>query len=483
MLPRRSIAFYASLVLLIAGCQPVDHQLNKQTVLLESRQKNHTRSAVFADIIAPGREEGSNVKSERSVAPTAGQQPPADNDGCFVGLAISGGGSRSANFAAACMFQLERAGLLQKVDYISTVSGGSLAGAYYCVSDDSQWNPQNVQRKLTQKFATELIKRTFLPWNDLAFVFGDWNRSDLLANVFTERLFSQNGRALTFGDLRADRPRLLINSTDVASARRFVFCNETFDELNSDLSRYPLSYAVTASSAVPVLLHPVAIEDFSTDFPQFHQLVDGGVTDNLGVQTLVETYASQVRQAADQGRPPPYPRGAVFILIDAHTRVNNALAEKRDIGLIASLKAAAALTSTALLNRASSATLAEIIVNGARDDETAAEMRRDIAQLNEQGFLHFTDKRNHPVRVLYLSLSQVSTLHNIPYGSFGENVNTMGTYFNIKPGEAYSLYESAELLMKERFEGKVREILQEIGGEAGSGFGVQGSDSKSEERK
>ena len=57
------------------------------------------------------------------------------------GMALSGGGSRSANFAAACMFQLERFGLLQRVDYISSVSGGSLAGAYYCVSGDRRLEP------------------------------------------------------------------------------------------------------------------------------------------------------------------------------------------------------------------------------------------------------------------------------------------------------------------------------------------------------
>jgi hypothetical protein len=90
-------------------------------------------------------------------------------------------------------------------------------------------------------------------------------------------------------------------------------------------------------------------------------------------------------------------------------------------------------------------------------------MRHDIAQLNDQGFLHFTDRRNHPVRVLYLSLSQVSSLHNLPYGSFSDNVNTMGTYFNIKPAEAYRLYAAAELLMKERFEGRVAEVVKEIG--------------------
>src|SRR3712207_8789842 len=51
--------------------------------------------------------------------------PVVDADGIFFGVALSGGGSRSANFAAACMFELEQLGLLGRVDYLSSVSGGS----------------------------------------------------------------------------------------------------------------------------------------------------------------------------------------------------------------------------------------------------------------------------------------------------------------------------------------------------------------------
>ena len=48
----------------------------------------------------------------------------------FIGLALSGGGSRAANFGSAVLWELDRLGILQHVQYISTVSGGSLAGAY-----------------------------------------------------------------------------------------------------------------------------------------------------------------------------------------------------------------------------------------------------------------------------------------------------------------------------------------------------------------
>src|SRR6185436_2664141 len=103
---------------------------------------------------------------------TSGPSTPVSvlplDDGNFVGIGISGGGSRSANFAAACMFHLQRLGLLQRVDYISAVSGGSLTAAYYCVSTDDEWNPAIAQKRLTHSFATDLLWDTFMPWNMVA---------------------------------------------------------------------------------------------------------------------------------------------------------------------------------------------------------------------------------------------------------------------------------------------------------------------------
>jgi predicted acylesterase/phospholipase RssA len=464
---------HALVVLLLwaSGCSNANVALSPASVLPGERAKNHTRSAVFANVSLPQESTSSRVQSDRTVGPiespqTAPDQIPAlpkDKNEVFVGLALSGGGSRSANFAAACMFQLQRTGLLQHVDYISSVSGGSVAAAYYCTSGQD-WNPAAAQAKLTQGFASGLIGRTFLPWNLLAFYFSDWDRSDVLAGVFRDTLFNRDGRELTYADLRPDRPRLLINSTDLQSGRRFVFCNEAFDDLNSDLSRYPISYAVTASSAVPVILHPVTLRDYSTTFSQYRHLIDGGVADNLGIQTLVETYAAQIQSARMAGRPDPYPRGAVFIIVDAHTDFNAMLSEESDVGILTSLKTAAGLTGSALLNKVSSATLAETIVSYSPDEQKVKELRAELKQLNDEGFVRLKDSSGHAVRVLYLSLNQVNGIPNLPFGGFSESLNSISTYFNIAPTEAYELYQAAEILMKHKFEERVRGIVDEIEG-------------------
>ena len=455
------------LLVVAGGCTNANVRLNDLTVPPERQRHNATRSAVFADVQVLGPRGSMPTSRETeitaaSAAPAPHAMLPRDSDGYFVGLCLSGGGSRSANFSAACMFELERIGLLQKVDYISSVSGGSLTAAYYCANADD-WNPGNVQKKMTHPFATDLIVQTLaLPWNWIALTFTDLDRSDLLANSFCDVLFSRDGRALTYSDLRPDRPRLLINSTDLQSGRRFVFCNESFDGLNSDLMKYPLADAVAASAAVPVILHPVTLRDYSTRFKQYRHMIDGGVTDNLGLQTLTETYGAQVITAQREHRPDPYPHGAIIIIVDAHTQFDAQLSDKGDVGLIESLTSAVGLTSTMLLNRVSSATMSDIIVRSSPDDMTAREIREDIRELNDSGFLRMRDRTGHEVTVIYIALAQVNALHDVPFQSFRERVNSIATYFNVSEREAYQLYEAAELLVKERFEPRLRQITAEI---------------------
>lgn len=456
----------------VIGCTNVNVPLNALSVPPERQRHNQTRSGVFADARVLAAQAAAPTSQEAQItpeppAPNGRATLPRDRDGCFVGLCLSGGGSRSANFAAACMFQLERVGLLQKVDYISSVSGGSLAAAYYCAGDP--WDPADTQKKLTYPFATDLMIQTFaMPWNWLALTFSDLDRSDLLANSFRDVLFTRDGRELRYADLRPDRPRLLVNATDLQSGRRFVFCNESFDELNSDLAKYPLAHAVAASAAVPVILHPVTLRDFSTRFKQYRHLIDGGITDNLGLRTLTETYAAQVLTAQRDHQPDPYPHGAVFIVVDAHTRFDAQLSDKGDVGLIESLKSAVGLTSTILLNRVSSATMSDIIVGGAPDGMTAGEIRQDIRQLNDSGFVRLRDRTGHEVTVVYIALAQVNGLRDVPFESFRESINSIDTYFNITPNEAYRLYQAADLLVKEKFQPRLVQITRELDEDAAS---------------
>jgi hypothetical protein len=432
---------------LITGCSNltyVNKPLNPNDTPIPDRHQNHTHAALV----------------NTSDTPAAAKH---NGDGWFVGIAISGGGSRSANFAAAVMFELQRLGLLDKVDAISSVSGGSLPAAYYCLEPDAEWNPGNLQRKLTHEFAADMWWQLFMPWNTLSLMFSDYDRSDLMADAFNRTLFTRDSRTLTFADLRPDRPRLLINATDLQSGHRFVFANESFDVINTDLSQYPIAYACAASSSVPVVLHQVTLRDYSTVFPQYRHFVDGGINDNLGVLSLLEAYKADNDTARAAGRTPPHDKGAVLVIIDAGTQFNARLSDKGDVGLIEGLGIGASLSTAKLLNRASSATLADLIVQYSPNGMTSDEIRRELADLQASGVIQTKDRDGRPLTIVHIALSRAATLKNAPYRNFGPTLDEIDTYFNISQANAYSLYQAANLIVKEKFEEplmRVRAMLE-----------------------
>jgi DNA-binding HxlR family transcriptional regulator len=254
----------------------------------------------------------------------------------------------------------------------------------------------------------------------------------------------------------------LINATDLQSGRRFVFCNESFDEINSDLSKYPMAYAVAASSAVPVVMHQVTLRDFSTVFKQYRHLIDGGVVDNLGVQTLAEVYEAHLRDAEDAGEPSPYPRGAVLIVIDAATNNDSQISDKSDTGILETLQAGAGVATRNLLNRSSTSTLAEMIVKYSPDHVDAKTLREQMRELQRDGYVEMRDRDGRPVRIVHLSLFRVGELSKLPFHGFGESLNNIQTYFNISPTEAYYLYQAADLLVDQKFRPMLERIAENV---------------------
>ncbi|HEY7090537.1 MAG TPA: patatin-like phospholipase family protein, partial [Tepidisphaeraceae bacterium] len=388
---------------------------------------------------------------------------------------LSGGGLRSSNFSAACMFELQKMGILDHVDCISSVSGGSLPAAYYCVGQ--RWDPQTLQERLTHPFANDVLFTMLQPWNMFALWVSSWDRSDVLADSFQRNLYSRDGRGLTFADLRGDRPRLLINCTDLQSGKKFVFSDEEFDTINSDLNKYPIAWAVAASSAVPVVLHQVTLRDYSTIFEQYRHLIDGGIYDNLGVTSLVETYAAQIESARQQGKADPYPRGMILLVIDAHTEASSELESKPDVGLLESLSAGAGLSTTVLLNRISSATMSDLILKYSAPGTTAQTLLDQIKQLNDTGLLDTKDRLGKRVRVVYITLAKVGELSESPFFGFGYRINSIAAYFNIDTKEAYDLYKAAALLLNGKVQDRLGEIARDLNSAQGASTQPTGASS------
>ena len=259
-----------------------------------------------------------------------------NSDSLFVILTFSGGGTRAAAFAYGALLELERTqidtgtrarSMLEEVDVISTISGGSFVGAFYTLYGIDSL-PAFVRRFLKWN-AEGSLKRELLSPNLLRLGSPNFSRSDLAAEAWDKRLF----HGATFRAImeRRTRPYLIVNATDMALGAPFSFSQEQFDVMCDDLSAFPIARAVAASSAFPGLLTPITVENHagrcafrapgwatsdsgdahinadayraardyftyadSSARPYIH-LMDGGPSDNLGIRPILRGLSSIAR--------------------------------------------------------------------------------------------------------------------------------------------------------------------------------------------
>jgi hypothetical protein len=103
-----------------------------------------------------------------------------------------------------------------------------------------------------------------------------------------------------------------------------------------------------------------------------------------------------------------------------------------------------------------------VIFKNAPDNATAKEIRDAVGELNRRGFVDFKNIGGHRIRVAHLALTQLQGSTDVPFHSFQELVNSTSTYFNIDRRRAALLYTAAELLIRDKFEARFREILEEM---------------------
>ena len=240
-----------------------------------------------------------------------------DESGVFVGVSISGGGSRAASFGAAILQELDEIGFLKNLSAISSVSGGSIPAAYYALNRNKpQWKWETFRRLMATDFLTPFIRSYLLPTNLARTALTNFDRSDLMADTFDDTIF----HGATFANLnQTTGPKLLINATSVtAGGEKFIFSEESFIILNSDISKFGISRAVMASGAFPGVFNNVTLAKFNSDLEEdykhfqltkssshsakrltpkhYEHLLDGGPSDNLGVNSLMlaaRIYADQ----------------------------------------------------------------------------------------------------------------------------------------------------------------------------------------------
>jgi NTE family protein len=267
----------------------------------------------------------------------------------LVILAFSGGGMRAAAFAYGVLDTLRRieivtregrtVRLLDEVDLITGVSGGSFTALAYGLYGEKLFNEYE-KRFLKRNVQGELIARILNPLNWTALLSTGWGRSELAANLYDEILF--NGA--TFADLkRTTGPTIAVSATELSTGSRVAFMPQNFDVMCADLNSFRLARAAAASSAVPVVLSPITINNYggtcgyrepawlrqftetakpprpagrilkrlqelrelddAVEDPFFH-LVDGGLSDNLGLRGVLD-YLETFEALRAAGQPTP----------------------------------------------------------------------------------------------------------------------------------------------------------------------------------
>jgi NTE family protein len=231
-----------------------------------------------------------------SIVTDAGSGPPRDG----TALCLSGGGYRAMLFHLGSLWRLNELGQLPTFDRISSVSGGSIiAGTLGLAWPKLDFDAAGVARALDAQVVNPVRKMAgqtidipsvlagLLPWGSIS--------SKVMA-AYRSHLFG----ASTLQDLPV-RPRFIINATSVQSKALWRFSREYMGDYRVGRIAYPtieLAVAVTASSAFPPFLSPVELKisgaDYIADtgldlkrapFTTNVFLADGGVYDNLGLET------------------------------------------------------------------------------------------------------------------------------------------------------------------------------------------------------
>lgn len=254
-------------------------------------------------------------------------------------VAISGGGSRAAALGWSVLRELSAqqyvsAGatrsLADDVGVVSSVSGGSVIAADFALHGKAgleRFDKAFLQPDNMEALAVDIAN----PFSVLSSAFSGSSRTDRVEALFDARLFDHQ----RFASLnQPGKPYLVLNATDMSSGERFAFTPGRFDDICADLDAQTISSGVAASSAVPLVLAPIALRNYSgpacpatpaSDWPArelrktyapyvnvetykraryandlrhgdnaFHRidylyLLDGGLVDNLAVHGLIET--------------------------------------------------------------------------------------------------------------------------------------------------------------------------------------------------
>ena len=262
-----------------------------------------------------------------------------------IALCLSGGGYRAMLFHIGTIWRLNELGYLPRLARISSVSGGSItAGRLGLVWNRLGFDGAGIATAFGREVVDPIRRLASTTIDRAAILTGALLPGDVggrVAAAYREHLFGD----ATLQDLPPDPPRFVINATNVQSGALWRFMRPAMRDYRVGAvpnPTVPLAVAVAASSAFPPVLSPVKLkvradayapasggEDLHyAPFTTEVVLTDGGVYDNLGLETAWKRYETILvsdgggKMSAEEDPPDDWVRHSVRIneIIDNQVR-------------------------------------------------------------------------------------------------------------------------------------------------------------------
>ena len=248
-----------------------------------------------------------------------------------MGLCLSGGGYRAMLFHVGAVWRLNEAGILAQLRRVSSVSGGSITAAWLAL----QWGKLNFGQnrgvgvnfeKLIADPIRNLAHRTVDAESIITGILLPGSIADKIENAYKKYLFGEASLS-NLPDCSQNRaPHFILNATNVQTGSLWRFSRPYMGDYQIGLIRNPnmsLAQAVAASSAFPPVLSPLTLDVDPAQFdpntygklfkkPYNDEVVlsDGGVYDNLGLETVWKNFQTVlVSDAGMKMAAEPEPKG------------------------------------------------------------------------------------------------------------------------------------------------------------------------------
>jgi NTE family protein len=226
-----------------------------------------------------------------------------------LAICLSGGGYRAALFHLGTLRAMHEARMLERVETVSSVSGGSILAAFLA-------NRVNALKPTGLQFADwendiaapfrQLMKTDIRTAPILCHVLWNWLLPNFRARHIQSKFrkligIDNSGKAVTLGEL-PESPEFIVCASDLPHGVSWEFRRDRVGSYQSGKAAIPqmeLSFAVGASACFPPVFGPITF-----DFTNFHaagkdqdpamlkrmMLSDGGVYDNLGFEPVLKNH-------------------------------------------------------------------------------------------------------------------------------------------------------------------------------------------------